>query len=228
MPGREELISQSINKSRPAGPKKNPEHLTYGTKDGQIEFGHLHLAGEGGLSSDVTAGVYLQAYDSRHYMSMDIDGPRAGWTLNRCPGPFQILCATDNAGIVNPGPEAWPGAGFFLLAEQGDIIIRAPKGRIRLSAMDIDIRADGPDNTRGSINIDSNQSVNIKTGIFDVIANTGARIFTPNSINLVANTCMNLVSPFVNGLTAASAKKPSKSAPKSQTTQGYKQHSNFK
>lgn len=212
-----------IKKQRPGGEKKNTEHVVYGTKDGQIEFGHLHLAGEGGLSSDVTAGVYLQAYNSMHYMSMDIDGPREGWTLNRCPGPYEILCASKDAGT--PGSDK--GNGFFLLAENGDIVIRAPKGRIRMSALDIDIRADGQDNTRGSINIDSNQSVNIKTGSFDVIAQTGVKIFTPKSLNLIANTSMGLVSNFVNGLTAASAKRPNKSAPNTQSTKRFNDYQNY-
>lgn len=214
----------SVQKQRPGGEKKNPEHLAYGTKDGQIEFGHIHLAGEGGLSSDVTSGVYLQAYNSLHYMSMDIDGPREGWTLNRCPGPYEIHCASSNAGI--PGSDK--GNGFFLLAENGDIVIRAPKGRVRISGLDVDIRADGQDNTRGSINIDSNQSVNIKTGSFDVIAQTGVKIFTPKSMNLIANTSMGLVSNFVNGLTAASAKKPSKSAPITQSTKRFNDFQNYK
>lgn len=217
-------IDLSNLKSRPGGPKKNPEYVRYGTKDGQIEFGHIHLANDVNLSSTVTSGVMLQAYDSRHYMTMDIDGPRKGWTLNRCPGPYQIWCASDDAGT----PNSSKGTGFFLLSENGDIVIRAPKGRIRMSALDIDIRADGQDNTRGTINLDSNQSVNIKTGSFDVKAETGVRIYTPKSINIIANTSLALVSNFVNGLTAASAKKGNKSSSSSQSTQRFKQYSDYK
>jgi len=212
-----------MNKQRPTGPKENPEYVKYGTKDGQIEFGHLHLSGQGSLESDVTAGVYLQAYDSRHYMSMDIDGPRAGWTLNRCPGPYQILCASDNAGKAGSDT----GVGFFLYSETGDIVIRAPKGKIKLSALDIDIRADGGDNTKGSINIDSNQSVNIKTGSFDVIATTGAKIFTPKNIELIANTSMALISNFINGITSASSTKRNPSSPPSQSTEKFNTSNQF-
>jgi hypothetical protein len=193
-------------KLRPTGEKENPEYVKYGTKDGQIEFGHLHLGTDGDLKSDVTSGVMLQAYDSRHYMTMDIDGVRKGWTINRSPGPTQTICATDDAGIV--GNEK--GIGFFLLSENGDIVIRAPKGRIRMSALDIDIRADGQDNTRGTINLDSNQSVNVKTGTFDVQANVGARIFTPKTLNLVANTSLHLAANFVNAFSAASSTLPNK------------------
>lgn len=116
----------------------------------------------------------------------------------------------------------------FSLADNGDIVISAPNGRIRMSAMDIDIRADGADNTRGTVNIDSNQSVNIKTGTFDLNASTGVRLFTPQSMSIVANTSMTMASNFVNGLTAASKTLGNKSAPASQSTDRFKQYSDYK
>jgi len=206
-------IDIASQKRRPSsGSKTNSEHVVYGTKDGQLEFGKLHYGSSSSIESDVTSGVYLQAYDARHYMSMDIDGARKGWTSFRSPGPHQIWCASDDAGSPNNSVSSgnWPGAGFFLLAENGDIIIRAPKGRIRMSAMDIDIRAEGPDLTKGSVNIDSNESVNIKTGKFDVKANKGLTLFTPRNLELATNTSMNFVANFTSGLTAASEFKPDK------------------
>jgi hypothetical protein len=218
--GREKQIENNISKSGskqlgPSGEKKDDKNVCYGTKKGQIKFGHLHLGAENELGSDVQSGVMLQAANPLHYMTMDNDGVRAGWTINRCPGPYEIKCASDTAGLPkdqNSAPDA-DGMGFFLLAENGDIVIRAPKGRIRMSALDIDIRADGQDNTRGSINLDSNQSVNIKTGNFDVKADIGIRLFTPWTLNLVANSALTMSSNFVNGLTAASNILPNKLQP---------------
>lgn len=205
-------------KARSGGKEKtNKDHIIYGNKDGQIEFGHLHLS-NGDLDSDVTAGVYLQAYDSRHYMSMDIDGIRKGWTLNRCPGSYEILCGTETKER---------DVGFFLRSENGDIVISAPKGRIRLSALDIDIRASGEDNTRGSINIDSNQSVNIKTGSFDVKASVGINIFTPYTLDMIANTTLNITSNFVNSLTSASRFYPNKDAIPTQSVIKFNTNSSY-
>jgi len=197
------------------GEKANSEHLVYGNRQGQIEFGHLHLGQNGKTNADVTSGVFLQASDnSRHYMTMDIDGAREGWTSQRSPGPHQIWCASDHAGKTsNSSSNSWPGVGFFLLAENGDIIIRAPKGRIRMSAMDIDIKAEGPDLTRGTVNIDYNESVNIKTGNFDVKAQKGVTIFCPKSINIASNTSLNFVGNFVSSLSAGSSFKPVKLNP---------------
>jgi hypothetical protein len=151
-------------------------------------------------------------------MTMDIDGIRKGWTLNRCPGSYEILCGTETKE---------KDIGFFLFSENGDIVIRAPKGRIRLSALDIDIRASGEDNTRGSINIDSNQSVNIKTGSFDVKASVGANIFTPYTLNMIANTTLNITSNFVNSLTSASKVYPSKDSPITQSVVKFNQNSSY-
>lgn len=206
-----------ISANGSGGEKENPDRIIYGNKDGQLEFGHLHLAG-GNLESDVTSGVYLQAHDSRHYMTMDNDGIRKGWTLNRCPGSYEVLCGTETEEN---------DAGFFLLSENGDIIIRAPKGRIRLSALDIDIRASGEDNTRGSINIDSNQSVNVKTGSFDVKANVGVNIFTPYTLDMVANTTLNITSNFINSLTAASKIYPNKDAIITQSVAKFNLNSDY-
>ena len=219
-------IDIGSQKNRPQdGAKTNPEYKQYGTKDGQIEFGRTNLA-QNGKESDVTSGVYIQAFDTRHYCAMDIDGPRKGWTSNRCPGPYQIWCASDDAGnnsVTDPIGGSWPGVGFFLLAENGDIVIRAPKGRIRMSAMDIDIRAEGPNPERGSINLDSNESVNIKTGTFDVIADKAIKLYTPKTFQILANVSCSIVSNFVTGLTAASEYKPDKSNLLTQATMILKQ-----
>lgn len=177
-------------------------NFVYGHRSrGTIKFGHLHMGSEGELKSDVQSGVMLQAFDSRHYMTMDINGVRKGWTLNRCPGVYSIRCATD----VTPGE-----LGYVLLCEQGDISISAPNGRIRLFAQDIDLRAEGPDNQRGSINLDSSQSVNIDTQVVDVKGDAGIRIFTPYTLDLIGNQTVHFTSNFIRGLSAASSIQSSK------------------
>jgi hypothetical protein len=182
--------------------KKERTNFVYGHRSrGTIKCGHLHMGSEGELKSDVQSGVMLQAFDSRHYMTMDIDGVRKGWTLNRCPGVYSIRCATD----VTPGE-----LGYVLLCEQGDISISAPNGRIRLFAQDIDLRADGPDNQRGSINLDSSQSVNIDTQVVDVKGDAGIRIFTPYTLDLIGNQTIHFTANFIRGLSAASCTQSSK------------------
>lgn len=176
--------------------KESKEELGYGNMYGEIQFGHLHLAGTGGLGADTKSSVKLQAWDALHYMTMDMDGKRPGWTTTRCPGVWQVKCGD------NRRPD---DISAFIRAENGDIVIQAPNGRIRLQAQDIDIRAEGEDNSRGVVNIESNQSVKVKTGTFDVRASVGIQMQTPFSISMVANASMSLISNFVDGLTSASS-----------------------
>lgn len=184
-----------------SGKKRDDKNIEYGNKNGSIKFGHLHLGGGGELESDVQSGVMLQAFDSRHYTTLENDGVRKGWTLNRCPGTYAIKCASDTAG----SEDSEEGIGFLLIAERGDIVLRAPNGRIRMSAQDIHIRADGPDNTKGAVVIDANEAVNINTLRFSVKAKNGIKMVTPYSIDLIANTSMNMYSNFMNGLSSASS-----------------------
>lgn len=176
--------------------KKSKEELGYGNMYGEIQFGHLNLAGTGSLGADTKSAVKLQAWDALHYVAMDMDGRRPGWTTNRCPGVWQVKCGD------NRRPD---DISAFIRAENGDVVIQAPNGRIRLQAKDIDIRAEGEDNSRGIINIESNQAVKVKTGSFEVRASTGINMNTPFSINMVANASTTIVSNFITGLTSASS-----------------------
>lgn len=199
--------------------KISPDQTTYGNREGKIHFGYLFPSNIKGDSSSALASVHLQGFHSLHYLSMIKDGPMQGTTINRSPGPYQIVCASE--------PTNTTEIGYFLLAENGDIIIRAPNGRVRISGIDVDIRAEGNDNTRGAINIDSNQSVNIKTGSFDVKADLGARIFTPNTIDMIANSSMTIISNFINGLSSASSVRPNKVGPASESTEKFKTYSSY-
>jgi hypothetical protein len=211
------MIDLSNLKTTNPGKKTNPDTVSYGTKDGKIYFGYLYPGNIKVNSSSAIAGVHLQGYHSLHYMSLIKNGPMQGTTINRSPGPYNVVCATEHAGEQGKTE----GIGYLLFAENGDIVIRAPNGRVRISGMDVDIKAEGTDNTRGSINLDSNQSVNIKTGSFDMKATLGAKFFTTRNIDIVANTSLSIISNFTKGLTTASTLRPAKGVPIEQSTLKY-------
>lgn len=175
--------------------KTNFGTLYYGNKDGTIRFGHLHPSSENSEKASVTSGVMLQALHSLHYMTMDIDGNRNGWTLNRCPGTFEIKC-NDNGEKV----------GFYLEALYGDIILKAPNGRIRLEAPNIDIRADGKDNKNGVINIDSNESINVNTKNFTLKTNASMKFLSSGQGEIVANTSLKTMAGFIRCVTSSVSK----------------------
>lgn len=190
------------------GSKQTFEAIEYGNREGKIAFGTLNLSGQGGLGADVLTGVELQACHSLHYLHMENSGPREGWTLQRNPGVWEVKCAD----TVKEGE-----IGGYIEVQNGDLVLKAPNGRIRLQAADIDLRADGYDSKTGVINIDSNNQVRIKTGKFTVTSENGIGLFSPQAIDLVSNTAMNLTSNFVGGITSAAAGLAGKAFP--QATQ---------
>lgn len=173
------------------------EHVPYIKSHpmGNLEIGKECLDG-------VITGIGLQGRKSTHYIHLDATGNRAGWTLMRNPGVFEIKCGD----TVAPND-----IGLDIECLNGDINLTATNGRIRLHALDIDILADGEDNKRGHIKIEANQDVKVKAqGAFDLKAETGYRLYTPHVGKIVANTKLNIISNFINGLTCASASIPGK------------------
>ena len=187
-----------------SGSKETFEALEYGNRWGKVYFGGLNLAGQGGLEADVLSGIGLQAFNSLHYIQMENDGPRKGWTLQRNPGVWEVKCG-DN---VKEGE-----IGGYIQVENGDLVLKAPNGRIRLQAVDIDLRADGYNEKTGVINIDSNNEVRVRTGKFKVTSENGINLFSPEAIDIVTNTAMNLAGNFVGGFTSAAAAYGAKALP---------------
>ncbi len=187
-----------------SGPKETFEALEYGNRWGKVYFGGLNLAGQGGLEADVLSGIGLQAQNSLHYFQMENDGPRKGWTLQRNPGVWEVKCG-DN---VKEGE-----IGAYIQVENGDLVLKAPNGRIRLQAVDIDLRADGYNQKTGVINIDANAEVSIRTDKFKVTSENGISLFSPQAIDIVTNTAMNLAGNFVGGFTSAAAQLGAKALP---------------
>lgn len=178
------------------GPKETFEALQYGNRFGHLSYGSLNLAGTGGLEADVLTGVSHQAYNALHYIHMENDGIRKGWTMMRNPGAWEVKCG-DSLKKGDIGAMIW--------VENGDIVLTAPNGRIRLEAVDIDLKATGYNETNGYVNIEGNQGINIKTpGSLEVQAEKGMVFFSPQAIDIVSNTVVNFVSNFVGGFTSAS------------------------
>jgi len=180
------------------------EHLQ-GTKshpEGELLLGTI-------CSDNVVTGIGLQAKHSLHYIHLENSGHREGWTLMRNPGVFEIKCGD----TVNP-----ESIGIDIECLNGDICLTATNGRIRLAAKDIDILANGEDNSRGHIKIEANQDIKCKAGgAFDLIAETGYRLYTPTVAKLIGNTELFLTSNFIKGLTCASSNLLGKTDPQNIT-----------
>jgi hypothetical protein len=170
---------------------KNCETKRTGTKDGMVSFGHIH-------PDQVKSSVMIQGQESLEYIAIDQTAPRKRWMTSRCRGRYQVGCGDDI-----PKDQV----GFWVNAESSDILIQT-KGRIRMEAENIDLIARGPDASKGVINIQSNESVNIETKKFTANASESISLFTDGEMQQTAINIMKIVAGSVQKMTSMSAIKP--------------------
>lgn len=170
---------------------KNCEVRRQGTKDGSIAFGHIH-------KDQVKSSVLLQGQESLEYIVLDQTEPRKRWITSRCRGRYQVKSGDDI-------PK--DAVGMYFDASNSDIVIRTG-GRLRMEAENIDIIARGNTNSSGVINIQSNESVNIKTKRFIVNADESLTLFTDGEMLQSAINIMKIYGGTIQKMTARSAIKP--------------------
>jgi len=175
--------------------KKNYHTVRYGTAEGELKFGHIHRDGE-------LSGVMLRngsaSSKGNHYITLESGGDkgRENGTFCASPGSFQVKAGYD---LENEsGGEENKNVGIYMDAVNGDIVIRAPSGRIRMEAVDIDIIATGQDNEHGSVNINGNEKVIIKAQTIDVSSKVSTKIFSEKTVECIGNGILNIYGGFVD------------------------------
>lgn len=176
--------------------KKNFFTQILGAMNGALSFGFLSPKG------DVTSSVKLQGLDGRHFFTIDEDGVREGWTTLNSPGATQFNTGED----LKKGQDA-----FFINAENGDVVIRARDGKVRIEGTDVEICATG-NNPEGVFWVKANDSVKIDSKNITLDATQGLKLLSTGVLTLDGKLGMQILSPIVNGASCATnpAKKPGK------------------
>jgi hypothetical protein len=176
--------------------RRNYTASRYGNDHGSISFGHLHKNG------DVTSDVLLQASDGRHHITLEKDGDkRKGSTIVAAPGNFALRCGDDKSEAEDT---------CWINAVNGNIQLVATKGKIILQAEDVIIKAVGEGGSKGNISLTATELVKIDAKKVSIDAKSLYRLATPGSAEIVANTCMQIYSSMIRGVTDAVAVRDSK------------------
>ena len=174
-----------------------------GTQNGVIKFGAMSPAG------DVTASVQIVGVDGRHFITMEEDGARRYWTTMNAPGAFQINAGEDLA-VNNPDAEGRKNKvnqnAIFINAENGDVTIRARNGKLRLEGLDIEMVATG-NAPEGVLWARANETLKLDSKNITVDGKQSVKIVSTGLLVLTGLIGTQILSPLVNGVTAASAKK---------------------
>ena len=189
-----------LRKDPPTSPptdtaKQNFSGQQYGNAKGHIAFGKLHKQG------DVTEGVGLHTLDGEHQLSLDIDGPREGWTVSSSPGNFMVECGSKIEHTKD---------SLTLTAHNGNIVLRARNGKIRLEADDIELSTQG-NGSQGNVEINAGQDVVINAQRkFLVTASSYAKIASAGDFEMAANSVLSVYGALFNAVTDSVTGKPAK------------------
>ena len=166
-----------------------------GNDHGNIKFGHIHK------DAGTTSGVLLETTDSLHHITLDKAGERKGHTISLSPGDTVI-----KAGEKNTASQTT----IQIEAVNGNIVLVASNGKIRMQADDIEMIANGGDGNNGNISLTAVENIFTDSKKFLVTAKNFYKIVTPGYGEIVANSGMTIYASLIRGVTDACAIKDSK------------------
>jgi len=175
--------------------KQNYTELGWGNEKGSIRLGHIHKQG------DVTSSVILQTPDAEHQLSLDMDGPRKGWTTSTGPGAFNVECGS----AMEEAQDS-----LILNAKNGNICITATNGKIRLQATDIELIAVGEGGSKGNIKMEATESIITNSKKTMITSKAFFRISTPGIGEVVANGILQMYGSIFRGVSDGCYLKNSK------------------
>ena len=108
------------------------------------------------------------------YIGLQMSGKLDGSINISAPACYNVRCGERPVNDVSA----------ITYAENGDIILFAPRGRIRIVARDIDLIAEGNGDDTGFVNIQSNSVIDMKSGEVRVDADDALGIAAERSLNL--------------------------------------------
>ena len=187
--------NQQLNRNKGQS-KQNYTAKSSGNDKGSVKHGQIDKKGS------VTSGVKLDTPDGRHQFNLEIDGKRKGWTSSTSPGNFQVECGSDNV-------EA--DSTCVIDAVNGDIIITAHNGKIRMVGTDIELVAIGEGGSKGHIKCSATETFTVhKTKKIILDSKSLTKITTGGIMWMAANSCMKIYSSIIRGVTDAVAIKEAK------------------
>ena len=155
------------------GEAKTYKKNQFNTSEGGSFYGHS-------MENNAKMAVMLRRifpspFKRAQYIGLQQGGELDGSIICSAPKTFQIACGESPAQDV---------AGVWY-AENGDIVIGAPKGRIRIFAQSLDLIATGDGDKTGYVSVNANTEFNVEAG--NVVVNSDKTI-SLNSETMDVNT----------------------------------------
>jgi len=134
------------------GETKTYRKNQFNTSEGGTYYGHSNE--NNAKMAVMLRRIFPSPFKRSQYIGLQQGGEKDGSVLVSAPATFEISCGEAPVQDV---------AGVWY-AENGDINIHAPRGRIRLSAMSIDLIATGDGSKTGYVSINANTKFDVEAG----------------------------------------------------------------
>ena len=184
--------------------KENKHPFQLGTEHGCIGIGVVNTN-----SNQIDACKISNGPDAgRHYIRLQQTGSKEdgskGSTSIVCPGTLTALTGKDIVNYPEGSNEPRGIPAIFYQAENGDIVLTAPRGKIKIAAEAIEIIAKGSDGKTGVVDISADDKINLKAQIIDVNSTVSTKIFSEDTVHVIGKSLLNIyggLADFADGTT---------------------------
>ena len=193
--------------------KENKHPYVAGTEHGYISFGEVNT-----YANEIEACKLQSGPDGgRHYITMQETGDKEmgskGSTSIVCPGTLTALTGKDIVNYPEGSDTPRDIPAIFYEAENGDIVLTAPRGKIKIAAEAIEIIAKGSDGRTGVININADDKIILDSQIIDLQSKVSTKIFSEKTVDMIGKGIMNVYGGLVDFADRTTKGKPSKLSP---------------
>ena len=144
-----------------------------GTKEGLVEFGDVER--NDAKMAVLIRRIFPSSFLKSQYIGLQMSGELDGAIINSAPSVYSITCGE------RPVKGDVAGAWY---AQNGDIILYAPEGRIRIMAQDIDLISSGNGTNTGFINVRANSAIDMQAPTIQEEAEDTITLGTERNLNL--------------------------------------------
>ena len=184
--------------------QKNYTAQTIGKNEkGSVWIGAIHKQG------DNTSAVALRnEQDGEHQLCLDIGPDRRSTTISTSPGKFEVDCG--KYPWIKDRAEKEALESCLIHAHNGNIIIKASNGKIRMEATDIEMCTTGKGSTKGNININASENIIIKCKKLQTSSSVFTKMCSAGDFEQAANGVLSTYASLISSITDAVFGKPSK------------------
>jgi len=154
------------------------------TVEGEIRFGDVMP--NNSKMAVMIRRIFPTQFKNSQYIGLQMGGELDGSVIISAPRTFSVKCGESPVGATGAKgtKEGTNGVASIITAENGDIILHAPNGRVRIVAQDIDLVAQGDGTKTGYINESANGGVNGNVNNFKMECKGSASVSGEKGIDL--------------------------------------------